>query len=121
MHGCLASVSPTWQLSSRSLSPLPSLLCVEKKVLISDNHVDVKLRDGLVVGGGGGGGAGSAAAAEAVGKAGVGGVSSYRARLLPFVDGGDLVDLLAKQDTVRGREEGKEGALGRVGRGGIEG
>lgn len=68
------------------------------QVLISDNHVNVKLRDGLVVGdGGGAAGAGSAAMAAR----GQGGVTSYRARLLPFVDGGDLVDLLARQDTVR--------------------
>lgn len=74
-------------------------------MLISDNHVDVKLRDGLVVGDGGGpagAGAGSAAmAAAAAATGGRAGVTSYRARLLPFVDGGDLVDLLARQDTVR--------------------
>lgn len=32
---------------------------------------------------------------------GVGGITRYRSRLLPSVDGGDLVALLAKQDTVR--------------------
>lgn len=75
----------------------------QAQVLISDNHVDVKLRDGLVVGdGGGAAGAGSAAMAAAATAAagGQAGVTSYRARLLPFVDGGDLVDLLARQDTV---------------------
>lgn len=73
---------------------------MREKVLISDNHVDVKLRDGLTVGDSGGAagtGAGSAAVAAAAGA----GVTSYRARLLPFVDGGDLVDLLARQNTVR--------------------
>lgn len=76
-------------------------------MLISDNHVDVKLRDGLVVGDGGGpagAGAGADSAAMAAAAAATGGragVTSYRARLLPFVDGGDLVDLLARQDTVR--------------------
>eukprot|EP00752_Nemacystus_decipiens_P005896 g5329.t1 len=75
-----------------------------KEVLISDNHVDVKLRDGLVVGDGGAAvGAGSAAMAAAAG--GRAGVTSYRARLLPFVDGGDLVDLLARQDTAFGAKD----------------
>eukprot|EP00903_Cladosiphon_okamuranus_P011403 g10746.t1 len=73
-----------------------------KEVLISDNHVDVKLRDGLVVGdGGGAAGAGSMAMAAAS----RGGVTRYRARLLPFVDGGDLVDLLARQDTAFGAKD----------------
>lgn len=100
-------------------------------MLISDNHVDVKLRDGLVVGDGGRGGGGGAAGAggAAMAAAEHAGVTSYRARLLPFVDGGDLVDLLARQDTVReglkqggGYEEWEEGMRGgdqgRSGRGG---
>lgn len=71
--------------------------------------MDVKLRDGLTVGDGGGpAGAGSAAVAAAA--SGEAGVTSYRARLLPFVDGGDLVDLLARQNTVRLQRRGHTGS-----------
>lgn len=89
------------QFTSPLISPL--YYDTQTQVLISDNHVDVKLRDGLVVGDGGGGGAAGAgsAAIAAVAAGGEAGVTRYRARLLPFVDGGDLVDLLARQDTVR--------------------
>lgn len=91
-------------------------------MLISDNHVDVKLRDGLVVGDdcGGAAGAGSAAMATAAAAVGQAGVTSYRARLLPFVDGGDLVDLLARQDTVREGGISRGGTRGRR-RGGVGG
>lgn len=76
------------------------------QVLISDSYVDVRLRDGLTIGGDGRAAAG-AGATEATGW-GAGGASvgrprfafSYRARLLPHVDGGDLVELLASHNTV---------------------
>lgn len=63
--------------------------------------MDVRLRDGLVVGEGTGASVASASAAAAAAAAREGGVTRYRSRLLPYVDGGDLVDLLARQDTVR--------------------
>ncbi|CAM9340569.1 unnamed protein product [Scytosiphon promiscuus] len=74
-----------------------------KEVLISDNYVDVKLRDGLAVGDGGGSTASAAAAAARA--ATTAGITSYRARLLPSVDGGDLVDLLARQETAFGAKD----------------
>ena len=88
------------------------------QVLISDNHVDVKLRGGFLVGDRGGGAAGPASAAAVAAAAasvagGGGGVTRYRARLLPNVDGGELVDLLAGQETVRrGQGHGASGQRG---------
>eukprot|EP00904_Undaria_pinnatifida_P008640 jgi/Undpi1/4906/HiC_scaffold_19.g08258.m1 len=85
-------------------------LCQCAQVLISDNDVDVTLKGGLLVGGGGGGRTGSASAAAVAAAAaavaeGEGGVTRYRARLLPHVNGGELVDLLARQDTAFGAKK----------------
>lgn len=67
-------------------------------MLISDSYVDVKLRDGLTTGDLIPSAANRTAAA---GGRNLGGATRYRARLLPHVDGGDLVDLLASHNTVR--------------------
>ena len=83
--------------------------------------MDVTLKGGLLVGGGGGGRTGSASAAAVAAAAaavaeGEGGVTRYRARLLPHVNGGELVDLLARQDTVRRGRVGVEVGVGKGGR-----
>ncbi|CAM9769372.1 unnamed protein product [Ascophyllum nodosum] len=74
------------------------------EVLIADNHVDVKLRPGLTVRDRGGASSAAVSAAAAT-EAGERGITRYRSRLLHFVDGGDLVDLLARQDTAFGAKD----------------